>query len=349
MTFAQRLILWQRQYGRHDLPWQVRDPYCVWLSEIMLQQTQVSTVLHYYPRFLARFANVYDLAKASEDEVLQLWAGLGYYARARHLHAAAQYIVRECNGQFPQTRLEWEALKGVGRSTAAAICAFAFHQRESILDGNVKRVLCRVFALSGSLKDKTFEETLWTLAESLLPEKTQDMPSYTQGLMDLGATICKRNKPLCSLCPMADICQAKVYNRIADFPVKTAAIEVQTLTLFWAIIRRQDGAIYVEKRPAKGIWASLYCVPCFQEWASLQDFMAQYTQPENGEEQTTFTHWLTHRLLEIIPIEYTIGQPEQLKKGVWLKENEWEKYALPKPLQNYFSGSLNNTQKSSYV
>ena len=215
-SFARRLINWQRQHGRHDLPWQVKDPYCVWLSEIMLQQTQVATVLDYYPRFLAKFPTVQSLAAAPQDEVLSLWAGLGYYSRARNLHKAAQQVVGQFGGIFPSERKDLETLCGVGRSTAAAISAFAFNRRETILDGNVKRVLCRVFAQDGNPQDKKFENVLWALAESLLPSENADMPAYTQGLMDLGATVCKRTKPLCHQCPMADICEARKQNRIDE-------------------------------------------------------------------------------------------------------------------------------------
>lgn len=222
-SFARRLIDWQRQHGRHDLPWQVKDPYSVWLSEIMLQQTQVATVLDYYPRFLTKFPTVQSLAAAPQDEVLSLWAGLGYYSRARNLHKAAQQVVGQFGGIFPSERKDLETLCGVGRSTAAAISAFAFNRRETILDGNVKRVLCRVFAQDGNPQDKKFENSLWTLAESLLPSENTDMPAYTQGLMDLGATVCKRTKPLCHQCPMADICEAKKQNRIDELPRKKTA------------------------------------------------------------------------------------------------------------------------------
>lgn len=220
IPFSERLIRWQKQHGRHHLPWQVKNPYCVWLSEIMLQQTQVATVLDYYPRFLEKFPTVQTLAAAPQDEVLSLWAGLGYYSRARNLHKAAQQVVRQFGGIFPPERKDLETLCGVGRSTAAAISAFAFNRRETILDGNVKRVLCRVFAQDGNPQDKKFENSLWTLAESLLPSENADMPAYTQGLMDLGATVCKRTKPLCHQCPMAEICEAKKQNRIDELPRK---------------------------------------------------------------------------------------------------------------------------------
>lgn len=343
-SFSERLIRWQKQYGRHHLPWQVKNSYCVWLSEIMLQQTQVATVLDYYPRFLEKFPTVQTLAAASQDEVLSLWAGLGYYSRARNLHKAAQQVVEQFGGTFPSERKDLETLCGVGRSTAAAICAFAFNRRETILDGNVKRVLCRVFARDGNPQDKKFENSLWTLAESLLPSENTDMPAYTQGLMDLGATVCKRTKPLCHQCPMADICEAKKQNRIAELPRKKTATKVQTLPLYWLIIRNQDGAILLEKRSAKGIWGGLYCVPCFE---TLNETYACAEKlgivSDDLSEQPALTHRLTHRLLMITPFEAQISSPDTLPRSenaskdnrFWVKPENLADYGLPKPLADY--------------
>src|SRR6202047_2289814 len=204
--FAARLIAWQRQHGRHDLPWQnTRDPYRIWLSEIMLQQTQVSTVIPYYARFLTRFPDVAALAAAPLDDVMALWAGLGYYSRARNLHRCAQAVAGEHGGAFPGSVDALAALPGIGRSTAAAIAAFAFGARATILDGNVKRLLARVFGIDGFPGEKRVENTMWTLAESLLPDggHTGEVTAYTQGLMDLGATLCVRGKPDCARCPFA--------------------------------------------------------------------------------------------------------------------------------------------------
>ncbi len=338
-SFSERLICWQKQYGRHHLPWQVKNPYCVWLSEIMLQQTQVATVLDYYPRFLEKFPTVQTLAAAPQDEVLSLWAGLGYYSRARNLHKAAQQVVEQFGGTFPSERKDLETLCGVGRSTAAAICAFAFNRRETILDGNVKRVLCRVFARDGNPQDKKFENSLWTLAESLLPSENADMPAYTQGLMDLGATVCKRTKPLCHQCPMADICEAKKQNRIAELPRKKTATEVQTLPLYWLIVRNQDGAILLEKRPAKGIWGGLYCVPCFEKLDETYACAEKLGIASDGlEEQPALTHRLTHRLLMITPFEAQISSSENtdlLPNRLWVKPENLSDYGLPKPLADY--------------
>ena len=342
--FSERLICWQKQYGRHHLPWQVKNPYCVWLSEIMLQQTQVATVLDYYPRFLEKFLTVQTLAAAPQDEVLSLWAGLGYYSRARNLHKAAQQVVEQFGGTFPSERKDLETLCGVGRSTAAAICAFAFNRRETILDGNVKRVLCRVFARDGNPQDKKFENSLWTLAESLLPSENADMPAYTQGLMDLGATVCKRTKPLCHQCPMADICEAKKQNRIAELPRKKTAPEVQTLPLYWLIVRNPDGAILLEKRPAKGIWGGLYCVPCFEKLDETYDCAEKLgIFSDDLSEQPALTHRLTHRLLMITPFEAQISSPDTLPRSenaskdnrFWVKPENLADYGLPKPLADY--------------
>ena len=337
--FSTRLIQWQRQHGRNNLPWQTRDAYRVWLSEIMLQQTQVATVLDYYPRFLAAFPSVQALAAASQDQVLSLWAGLGYYSRARNLHAAAQQVVEQHGGVFPSTRAELETLKGVGRSTAAAIAAFAYHQREAILDGNVKRVLCRVFAQDGDPADKAFERQLWALAESLLPERPNDMPAYTQGLMDLGATLCTRSKPRCHQCPMQSICQAHAQNRTAELPRKKTAAEVKTLPLYWLIWHDENGALLLEKRPAKGIWGGLYCTPCFDSLQALHDFAARYgLTAEDLTELPPLTHRLTHRLLLITPFAVTEKRPsETLSDGLLVMPEKLADYGLPKPLAAWLS------------
>ncbi|WP_416190786.1 A/G-specific adenine glycosylase [Neisseria sp. CCUG12390] len=344
-NFSTRLIQWQKQHGRNHLPWQVKDPYSVWLSEIMLQQTQVATVLDYYPRFLNRFPNVGTLSDAAEDDVLSLWAGLGYYSRARNLHKAAKQVVGQFGGEFPQTRQELETLCGVGRSTAAAISAFAFNQRETILDGNVKRVLCRVFALDGNPQDKKFENRLWQLAESLMPSENHDMPAYTQGLMDLGATVCKRSNPLCRQCPMSDICEAKKQNRIAELPRKKTAAEVQTLPLYWLIVRDRQGRILLHKRPAKGIWGGLYCVPCFENLDGLHQAARNLNLDSDGlTEQAAFTHRLTHRLLMITPFTADERPSENFSDSLWVAQESLADYGLPKPLLNY----LNQAQSSLF-
>lgn len=259
--FSRRLLDWQAEYGRHDLPWQVSDPYRVWLSEIMLQQTQVTTVIPYYERFLQRFPTVADLAAATQDDVLAHWSGLGYYSRARNLHAAAQMVMDHFGGAFPRTPAEIAELPGVGRSTAAAIAAFSFNTRSAILDGNVKRVLTRWAGIAGFPGEKAIENRLWSLAESLLPGTAADMPAYTQAQMDLGATVCTPRKPTCLTCPLAGDCRAKMEGRQLELPTakpKKAVPERHTTML---LIRDAQGRLLLEKRPPTGIWGGLWCLP----------------------------------------------------------------------------------------
>ncbi len=258
-AFAQRLIDWQRAAGRHGLPWQgSRDPYRVWLSEIMLQQTQVSTVIPYYQRFLGRFPNVATLAAAPIEAVIEHWAGLGYYARARNLHRCAQHIVTVHAGNFPKSAAQLAELPGIGRSTAAAIAAFSFGERAAILDGNVKRVLCRIFAIEGFPGSAAVDRKLWQLAESLLPER--DLASYTQGLMDLGATICTRQAPICERCPYNDECLARRDGRQGELPTPRPRATVPERHSHFLFIT--DGQhIVLERRPPQGLWGGLLVPP----------------------------------------------------------------------------------------
>ncbi|TDR78356.1 A/G-specific adenine glycosylase [Paludibacterium purpuratum] len=297
-AFAERLIAWQRIHGRHDLPWQVRDPYRVWLSEIMLQQTQVASVLAYYARFLQSFPTVAALAAASQDEVLALWSGLGYYSRARNLHRAARMVVDDFNGVFPTTRSEIERLPGVGRSTAAAIAAFAFGQREAILDGNVKRVLTRVFGIEGHPGDKPVENRLWTLAESLLPPA--DMTAYTQGLMDLGATVCLRAKPKCADCPMTVECVARLEERQAELPTRKPkkAQPVRHVMMLLAVWR---GQVLLQRRPNHGIWGGLLSLPECADSQEAEAWLMRHGEGDLLPSWPELTHVFTHFRLVITP------------------------------------------------
>ena len=333
--FSHTLIAWQQQCGRHNLPWQQTDAYLVWVSEIMLQQTQVSTVLDYYPRFIARFPDVQALADAPIDDVTALWAGLGYYSRARNLHHAAEQVCDDFGGVFPRQRQQLETLKGVGRSTAAAIAAFAFQERETILDGNVKRVLCRLFALYGNPQDKAFENSLWDLAEQLLPAAPADMPSYTQGLMDLGATVCTRSKPKCKLCPMQKICLAYERDLTAELPVKKASVKVKQMPVYWLCVIDKQQRIFLEKRPVSGIWSQLYCPPMVEvdswpTWLAERDIAAeslQYLDP--------IAHKLTHRAMSItIAIARSNGDIALTDSGQFYALQAALKLGLPKPLHN---------------
>ena len=257
--FTVDLIAWQKTAGRHDLPWQkTRDPYRIWLSEIMLQQTQVGTVIPYYARFLGSFPDVQALAAAPIESVIEHWAGLGYYARARNLHRCARQIAEVYGGNFPQTEAELESLPGIGRSTAAAIAAFAFGRRAAILDGNVKRVLCRQFGIAGFPGATAVHRELWALAESLLPESNIEV--YTQGLMDLGATLCTRSRPRCGDCPVASGCVARRDGRQGELPESKPRPAVPERTSTFVLLT--DGArLLLERRPPSGLWGGLLVPP----------------------------------------------------------------------------------------
>ena len=251
-VIAPALVQWQAQHGRNHLPWQAtRDPYRVWLSEIMLQQTQVATVLGYYSRFLAALPDVAALAAASTDDVMALWSGLGYYSRARNLHRCAQAVMREHGGQFPRSAAVLATLPGIGRTTAAAIAAFCFEERSAILDANVKRVLTRVLAFEGDLAQAAQEKALWALAEQLLPEHGHDMPRYTQALMDLGATVCTPRQPACSQCPLQAVCQAHQAHAAERYPHQNPHIAPQQPSLVAAVFARQCRALLAAAPPRK--------------------------------------------------------------------------------------------------
>ncbi|MDP1636188.1 MAG: A/G-specific adenine glycosylase, partial [Gallionellaceae bacterium] len=305
-NFAQRLIAWQRTHGRHDLPWQDEDPYRVWLSEIMLQQTQVATVIPYYQRFVTSFSDLAALAVASEEQVLAHWSGLGYYARGRNLHKAARIIVEKFNGNFPRKFEDIVALPGIGRSTAAAICALAYHERRAILDGNVKRVLARYCGIEGWAGDKRVEEKLWQQAEALLPEG--DVATYTQALMDMGATVCTRSKPKCVLCPVQADCVALQTERIAALPPPRPRKAVpERNAVFLLLMHGND--ILLEKRPGSGIWGGLWCPPQFDdEVAAREWFVRNGLEARGGERLEEFTHTFTHFRLHITPLKIELAR-----------------------------------------
>jgi len=333
-SFASRLIVWQRVHGRHGLPWQGQDAYRVWLSEIMLQQTQVTTVIPYFQRFIASFPNIATLAAATEDQVLEHWSGLGYYARGRNLHKAARLIVERSNGEFPNTFEDIIELPGIGRSTAAAICALAFHQRGAILDGNVKRVLARHCGVEGWAGNKQVEERLWQQAEALLP--TNDVATYTQSLMDMGATVCTRSKPKCVLCPVQSDCVALQTERTAQLPTprpKKSAPERHAV--FLLLMHGND--ILLEKRPSSGIWGGLWCTPQFDdEDAAKNWFMRNGMDASEGGRLEPFTHTFTHFKLHITPLRIQLARkPLQLRQAgtVWLDVEEALGAAIPTPVR----------------
>ena len=298
LPFAERVVAWQRSHGRAGLPWQLtRDPYRVWLSEIMLQQTQVTTVLGYYDRFLLRFPTVAALAAAPSEDVLALWSGLGYYARARNLHRCAQAVVAEHGGEFPRSAERLAELPGIGRSTAAAIAAFCFGERVAILDGNVKRVLTRVLAFEGDIAQSSSEKALWAIATDLLPHAPAGEPlhaamaTYTQGLMDLGATVCTIRRPACDACPTHAMCQGRASGAPEKFPVKTRKLKRSRRAgvLLW--LQHKD-RVWLARRADSGVWAQLWSLPEFDTATSLERAVAPW--PGTLEWMAPFKHVLTH-------------------------------------------------------
>jgi A/G-specific adenine glycosylase len=349
-SFASRLIVWQRAHGRHGLPWQGADAYRVWLSEIMLQQTQVATVIPYFLRFVESFPNIVALAAASEEQVLSHWSGLGYYARGRNLHKAAKIIAEKHGGEFPCEFDEILELPGIGRSTAAAICAQAYHQRRAILDGNVKRVLARYCGIEGWAGNKQVEERLWQQAESLLPlppgegwgeganvDRSANIATYTQSLMDMGATVCTRSKPKCALCPVQADCVALQTKRTAELPTPRPRKAVPERHASFLLLMHGN-EILLEKRPGSGIWGGLWCPPQFDnEEAARNWFVQNGMDASEGVRLETFTHTFTHFKLHITPLQIQLAhKPLRAAQpgSVWLDAEEALRAAIPTPVRS---------------
>ena len=326
-TFAKRLLAWHKRHGRHDLPWQ-RDPtpYRVWVSEIMLQQTQVTTVIPYYERFLKRFPVLKRLAAASGDEVLHLWTGLGYYARARNLQKAAQRIVAEHRGRFPLDFAAVAELPGIGRSTAGAILALSTGQRHAILDGNVKRVLTRHGAVAGWPGDKQVETKLWALAEAYTPRK--QVAAYTQAIMDLGATLCTRSKPRCTECPVARDCRAHAEGRESRYPAPRPrkALPVKRVRM---LLLRHGETVLLRQRPPAGIWGGLWGFPEIAADADPRDWLRQHLglRAERVLHRPLLRHSFSHYHLDIEPVELVL--PEGTVRAADVAGERW--YELDAP------------------
>ena len=318
---AQRVQRWQRVHGRHGLPWQgTRDPYRVWLSEVMLQQTQVATALPYYALFVQRFADVQSLAQAPLDDVLALWSGLGYYSRARNLHRCAQVVVQQHGGRFPDQLEALQQLPGIGRSTAAAIAVFCFGRREAILDGNVKRVLSRALAFDGDLAKASEVQRLWAHAQALLPRT--DVTSYTQGLMDLGASVCSLRRPDCAACPLQGLCLARASGQPETYPVKSrrALRGRRSHALLWLHWR---GRFLLVQRPAKGVWAGLWSLPEFDDRDALDALAAQW--PGRGQWLPTIEHALTHFDWTLTPLCWQWPARAAAPEGAWMQpHSRWQ-------------------------
>ncbi|WP_106475852.1 A/G-specific adenine glycosylase [Phytohalomonas tamaricis] len=307
--FQSRTLEWFDQYGRTHLPWQQqKSPYRVWVSEIMLQQTQVATVIDYYQRFMARFPDVQALAAASQDEVLHLWTGLGYYARARNLHKAARQVVDEFNGEFPTHSVEaLSSLPGIGRSTAGAIISISTGQRAAILDGNVKRVLTRLHAVEGWPGKPQVERTLWDLAERYTPDSR--VADYTQAMMDLGATLCTRRRPSCLLCPFADVCVAHARGEEHGFPQGKPKKTLPVRAAYMLLLHDEAGAVWLEQRPSTGLWGGLWGFPEFNDLEALQLWIDRYApQAVLDKPWGGFTHTFSHFRLDITPCPARLGR-----------------------------------------
>lgn len=337
--FSVRLLEWFDQHGRKDLPWQqAPSPYHVWLSEIMLQQTQVSTVIPYYQKFTERFSNITTLANAPVDDVLALWTGLGYYARARNLHKAAKIMVDLHQGQMPTTLDELIALPGIGRSTAGAIMALAHHQRFPILDGNVKRVLTRYAAIEGWPGNKHIENTLWMIAEQHLP--TDRVANYIQAQMDLGATLCTRSKPNCTICPLHSDCQAFLNGNPTAYPTSKPKKINPTRQSHWIVAQAVTGELLLEQRPLSGIWGGLWSFP---EIENVDDLTYTCNQKlditvSNVKSLMYIKHVFSHFKLEIYPhvikCEKKNSHVAENKKLAWYKISDALQLGLPAPVKS---------------
>ena len=307
-TISARLLHWFDQYGRHDLPWQSEpaNPYHVWLSEIMLQQTQVTTVIDYFNRFIRAFPSIKALAQAEEDAVLAQWAGLGYYARARNLQCSAKIMLKNHGGEVPNSMEQLLALPGIGESTAGAILSLAYEQPHAILDGNVKRVLARYHQVSGHYEQNSIIKHLWQLSKQHTPNKRNK--DYTQAVMDLGATVCVRSQPKCSICPLQDDCQACQNQTQSQYPQPRPKKVKPTKTVAMLIFRNKKGWVYLEKRPNKGIWSGLWSFPECKNTPDAIHTAIQAFAHNTGQQDylPIFKHTFTHYHLDIQPIVINI-------------------------------------------
>ncbi|NYT63922.1 A/G-specific adenine glycosylase [Alcaligenaceae bacterium] len=365
-SFASTLVNWQKQHGRHHLPWQgTRDPYLIWLSEIMLQQTQVATVIGYYERFLGRFPDIQALAEAEQDEVMPYWAGLGYYARARNLHRCAQELILHWNGRFPESPEEIATLPGIGRSTAAAIAAFAYGTRSPIMDGNVKRVFTRYFGIYGVTSLRATEQLLWETAENIVqaaPAKL-DMAAYTQSLMDLGSGLCTRGRPDCARCPLLANCYAYTHGVQHELPTPKPRKASPERACKMLILHHQSdvlpeeqtattestresshrqGSILLEQQASPGIWGGLWSLPQFDDSFALEAACNNWGQGKGkAQKMAGLLHVFTHFKLHIEPWYFqsnTIGVGEPGPRQAWVPIKDLPATALPAPVKKILAG-----------
>ncbi len=336
--FAERLLAWFDEHGRHDLPWQSpRSPYRVWLSEIMLQQTQVATVVPYFLRFVEKFASIAELATAPEDDVLAAWSGLGYYSRARNLHKTAVICVEKFGGDLPRDFDELSEMPGIGRSTAGAILAQAHGARFAILDGNVKRVLARYHGVRGWPGSTAAQKKLWELAESHTPHER--LVDYTQAIMDLGATVCTRARPRCAQCPLATDCIANIQGLTAQLPESKPSRTLPTRETMMLIVRDASGRLLLQRRPPVGVWAQLWSLP---EAADIESARSDLSTIASRDHRITFhhlprfTHTFSHYRLDITPIACDVERSSRIADASetrWLLPEEAAQLGLPAPVR----------------
>jgi len=328
------LLNWHEKFGRHNLPWQdTKDAYRIWISEIMLQQTQVSTVIPYFERFIKRFPTIAKLANADIDEVLHLWTGLGYYARARNCHKTANIVQQQYGGNFPTEFSQVLSLPGIGRSTAGAILSFAEEQRHAILDGNVKRVLARFYAIEGWYGQKAVADKLWQLAEINTPQ--QEIGRYTQAIMDFGATLCSRSKPKCEHCPLQQNCQAYKDNRVSELPHGKTKLKKPTKQTYMLIVQNKKGEVLLSQRPPNGIWGGLWCPPEVKQ-LSTQIVVNNQTFKQ-GVKLPMIKHTFSHFHLEITPVlanlVNTLEKVTEAPNQVWYKIDSEQRLGLAAPVK----------------
>jgi A/G-specific adenine glycosylase len=333
-AFAKELLKWFDGNGRKNLPWQnPRSAYFVWVSEVMLQQTQVATVINYFEKFVTRFATLEALANASLDEVLTYWAGLGYYSRARNLHHCAQIIQQQYHGQFPSDITQLEQLPGIGQSTAGAIIAQAFDQFAVILDGNVKRVLCRYHAIDTPPNNSATQRTLWQFARQHTPQSR--LADYTQAIMDLGALICTRSKPKCPQCPLVGSCIAFKTNQISNFPIKKITKSLPEQERFFLLFINQKQEILMERQPPLGIWGSLWSLPTANTLDELSYHLTQ-KQLANKQDLAILNHRFSHFKLKIKPIliksNFKKLQIAENSMQQWIALDQIHTLAMPTPI-----------------
>ena len=352
--FSDSIIKWHLKHGRKNLPWQgAQNPYAIWVSEIMLQQTQVTTVIPYYHRFMQRFPDIESLATANIDDVLHLWTGLGYYARGRNLHKAAQQIMDNHQGTFPTHIDDVMALRGIGRSTAGAILSFAFSQRQPILDGNVKRVLSRFFGVDGWYGKRTVAEKLWDLADQHTPE--QEVAVYTQAIMDFGATLCTRSKPHCAVCPIEHDCVARQENRIDELPGKKPKKAIPTKSCLMLIIQDNNNHILLLQRPPSGIWGGLWVPPQIDKILPDKTIIIEHVKHEFGIELTelengdAFRHTFSHYHLDIQPVFASLSDTSITSSSInddnslWIDLQQPLQIGLPAPIKKLLESIHHNT------